>query len=138
MKLLAWHWVPSLPLTPHTFRPKGKRFLQTTCFPVNPLTTDALIDDTLECLRQHVERGIARSDEKHIEQTLHAITALLQLYAGIDYSTPHAHRFHAHLAGGYLTSALESIVPHDMCDVLLEGQKLMTVLRTDHSLAAVR
>ena len=104
---------------------KGNTFYTNHLFFENPLATDTFINDTLECLRQHCQSGIARRDEQHIEQTLQTIAALVQAYIYIDYSSPDARNYHAHLAAEYLSSALESVVPHDMADVLLEGQRLM-------------
>ena len=53
------------------------------------------------------------------------MAALVQVYLGIDYSSPYATNSHAQRAAGYLTSAVQAVVPHDMADVLLEGQRLM-------------
>ncbi len=104
---------------------KGKTFYANNPFIDNPLASDGFINDTLEHLRKNIQSGIARRDEQQIEQTLQAIAALVQIYLGIDYSSPYASKSHAHLAAGYLASAIESVVPHNMADVLLEGQRLM-------------
>jgi hypothetical protein len=66
-----------------------------------------------------------RGDEQQIEQTLQAMAALVPVYLSINYSTPIVSRTHALLAAGYLSSAVKSVVPHDMADVLLEGIRLM-------------
>lgn len=104
---------------------KGKTFYTTHLLVENPLTTDGFINDSLEHLRQHAHAAIARRDEKQIEQTLQAMAALVRIYLRIDYSSPLANKTHAHLAAGYLSAAVESIVPHNMADVLLEGLRLM-------------
>lgn len=104
---------------------KGKTFYANNPFIDNPLASDGFINDTLEHLRKNIQSGIARQDEQQIEQTLQAMAALVQVYLGIDYSSPYASKSHAHLAAGYLASAIESVVPHNMADVLLEGQRLM-------------
>ena len=104
---------------------KGKTFYANNPFIDNPLASDGFINDTLEHLRKNIQSGIARRDEQQIEQTLQAMAALVQVYLGIDYSNPYASKSHAHLAAGYLASAIESVVPHNMADVLLEGQRLM-------------
>lgn len=104
---------------------KGKTFYANNPFIDNPLASDGFINDTLEHLRKNIQSGIARRDEQQIEQTLQAMAALVQVYLGIDYSSPDASKSHAHLAAGYLASAVESVVPHNMADVLLERQRLM-------------
>lgn len=104
---------------------KGKTFYANNPFIDNPLASDGFINDTLEHLRKNIQSGIARRDEQQIEQTLQAMAALVQVYLGIDYSSPYSSKSHAHLAAGYLAGAIESVVPHNMADVLLEGQRLM-------------
>lgn len=104
---------------------KGKTFFANTPLIDNPLVTDVFINDTLEHLRKNIQSGIARRDEQQIEQTLQAMAALVGVYLGIDYSSPYASKSHAILAAGYLTSAVEAVVPHNMADVLMEGQRLM-------------
>ncbi len=104
---------------------KGKTFYADNPFVENPFSNDSFIDDTLECLRQNVQSGIARRDEQQIEQTLQTLAALVRRYLGIDYSSPYVTKSHAQLAAGYLASAVQAVVPHDMTDVLLEGERLM-------------
>ena len=104
---------------------KGRTFYANNLFADNPLASDDLINDTLEHMRQNLQKGIARRDEQQIEQTLQSNALLVGVYLGIDYSSPRAPKSHAHLAGGYLASAVQAVVPHDMADVLLEGLRLM-------------
>jgi len=104
---------------------KGKTFYSNNHFVEKPFSSDGFINDTLEHLRQNLQGGIARRDEQQIEQTLQAMAALVRVYLGIDYSSPHASKSHAQLAAGYLASGVQSVVPHGMADVLLEGQRLM-------------
>jgi hypothetical protein len=104
---------------------KGKTFYADNPFVDSPLSSDSFFNDTLEHLRQNAQSGIARRDEQQIEQTLQAMAALVQVYLGIDYSSPYATKSHAQLATGYLAGSVQSLVPHGMADVLLEGQRLM-------------
>lgn len=104
---------------------KGKTFYANNPFVDNPLSSDSFFNDTLEHLRQNAQSGIARRDEQQIEQTLQAMAALVQVYLSIDYASPYATKSHAQLATGYLAGAVQAVVPHDMADVLLEGQRLM-------------
>ena len=104
---------------------KGKTFYANNPFVENTLSSDGMINATLEQLRQNVQSGIARRDEQQIEQTLQAMAGLVWVYLSIDYASPRASKSHAHLAAGYLSSAVQSVVPLGMADVLLEGQRLM-------------
>ena len=104
---------------------KGKTFYLNNPFVDNALSSDSFVNDTLEHLRQHVHSGIKRRDEQQIEQTLQTMVVLVQVNFGIDYSSRHATKSHAQLAAGYLASAVQAVVPHDMSDVLLEGQRLI-------------
>ena len=104
---------------------KGKTFYADNPFVDNPFSNDSFINDTLECLRQNAQSGIARRDEQQIEQILRTMSELVQVYLGIDYSSPYATKSHAQLAAGYLASAVQAVVPRDMTDVLLEGARLM-------------
>lgn len=104
---------------------KGKTFYANHPFIENPFSSDRFINETLELLRQNFQSGIARRDEQQVEQTMQTMTALVRVYLGIDYSSPHASKTHALLAAGYLASSVQAVVPHGMADVLLEGQRLM-------------
>ena len=87
--------------------------------------TDSFISDTLEHLRKNVQAANARRDEQQIEQTLQAMATLLEVYLDIDYSSTDATKRHANLAAQYLADAVQTVVPHNMVDVLMEGQRLM-------------
>lgn len=89
------------------------------------LETDSFINDTLEHLRKNVQAANARRDEQQIEQTLQAMATLLEVYLDIDYSNTDATKSHANLAAEYLANAVQTVVPHNMADVLMEGQRLM-------------
>lgn len=104
---------------------KGKTFFSNSYFFDNPLASDNFLTNTLEHLRQNIQVGISRKDEQFIEQNLHSLLQLTQLYLSIEYGDVHAARSHAHLVSGYLTSAVESVIPHDMADVLIEGVSLL-------------
>lgn len=104
---------------------KGKTFFSNNYFIDNPLASDSFLTNTLEHLRQNVQVGISRKDEQFIEQNLQSLLQLTQLYLSIEYGDEHAIRSHAHLVSGYLTSAVERIIPHDMADVLIEGVSLL-------------
>jgi len=104
---------------------KGKTFFSNNYFFDNPLASDSFLTNTLEHLRQNVQIGISRQDEQYIEQNLKCLLQLTQLYLTIEYGDEYATKSHAHLVSGYLTGAVESIIPHDMADVLIEGVTLL-------------
>lgn len=87
--------------------------------------TDSFINDTLEHLRKNVQAANARRDEQQIEQTLRAMATLLEVYLDIDYSSADSTKSHSNLAAQYLANAVQTVVPHNMADVLIEGQRLM-------------
>lgn len=104
---------------------KGKTFFAHHWLIDNPFVTDGFANDTLERLRQNVRIGLSRGDEQQVEQTLRTIAALVAVYLGIDYSDEHAPKTHANLAARYLADAVQSIAPHNLPDVLMEGVRLM-------------
>jgi len=104
---------------------KGKTFFSNNYFFDNPLASDRFLTNTLEHLRQNVQIDISRKDEQFIEQNLQSLLQLTQLYLSMEYGDAHAVRSHAHLVSEYLTNAVESVIPHDMADVLIEGVSLL-------------
>ncbi|MEE9464109.1 MAG: DUF2254 family protein [Candidatus Neomarinimicrobiota bacterium] len=110
---------------------KGKTFFQSHYWIDNPLSNDGFITDTLEHLRQNILVGISRGDEQQIEQTLRTMATLCRLFHNIDYSTTDSTKTHANLAAAYLSGAAESVAPHNMTDVLMEGMRLMGTVGID-------
>lgn len=106
-------------------RAKGNTFFNNNPFMNNPMSRDGVITETLEHLRQNIQIGIARGDEQQIEQAMRTMSSLVAVYLSIDYSDERASRTHAHLAAGYLGSAVRSVAPHKMVDVLMEGVRLL-------------
>ena len=104
---------------------KGKTFFAYYPFFYNPLVDDGFIDNTLEHLRKNVQHGIARQDEQQIEQILQAMANLVKVYLDIDYSDSNAQKTHANFAAAYIGNAVFSIIPHNMTNVLLNGQRWM-------------
>lgn len=104
---------------------KGKSFFYNNGLIDNPNATDGVINDALEHLRQNVRSAISRADEQQIEQNFSCLAKLSAMLVAIDYAYPHATKTHAQLAAGYLDTAVTSVVPHQMPDVLMEGVKLL-------------
>lgn len=104
---------------------KGKTFFSGTMFFDHPLTTDSFIQDTLEYLRKAVKTGVSRGDEQFIEQNFGAMGKLVEVYLTIDYCNRGGSKEHAGLAAEYLSTAVVSVIPHDMTDVLMKGTRLI-------------
>ena len=101
-----------------------------------PGTTDGFINNSLEQLRQTMQTALVRGDERLAESTLRAIGGLYGVYLKIEYPGRDRSRHHALLASGYISSAVESVIPHDMPDVMMEGIRLMgraSKLALDHT-----
>jgi hypothetical protein len=105
---------------------KGKTFFAHNPVLDIPQATDGFINDTLEQLRQLAHTATARGDEEQIRQVLTALAGLVKIYMAIDYATEHIdNKQHAQLAVSYLTSAVESVLPRNLPDVVMEGVRLM-------------
>lgn len=106
-------------------RSKGKSFFHHPGIIDNPDSTDGVINDALEHLRQNVRIAVSRADEQQIEQNLACLAKLTTLLLAIDYAYPYATKHHAQLAAGYLDTAVTTVIPHQMPDVLMEGINLL-------------
>ncbi|AMM84123.1 hypothetical protein [Martelella sp. AD-3] len=104
---------------------KRKTFFSNSLMSHDSLATDQFINTTLESMRQTIQIALSRGDERQAEQVLESLAQLVELYLSIDYASEHASKSHAHLAGGYLSSAVEKILPHRMPDVVMQGTRLM-------------
>lgn len=104
---------------------KSGTFVGSNPFFEIPGTTDGFINTSLEQLRQTMQAAVARGDERLAESTLRAIGGLYGVYLKIEYPGRDRSKHHALLAAGYLGSAVESIVPHNMPDLMMEGIRLM-------------
>ena len=99
-------------------------------------TTDGFINASLEQLRQTMQTALAKGDERLAGSTLRALGGLYSVYLGIEYSGRDRSKHHALLAAGYMESAVESIIPHNMPDLMMEGIRLMgraSRLALDHT-----
>src|SRR5690606_9923448 len=101
-----------------------------------PGTSDGFITASLEQRRQTMQAALARGDERLAESTLRAIGGLYGVYLKIEYPGRDRSKYHALLASGYLGSAVESVIPHNMPDLMMEGIRLMgraSRLALDHT-----
>ncbi len=90
-----------------------------------PGTTDGFINTSLEQLRQTMQTALAKGDERLAESTLRAIGRLYGVYLKIEYPGRDQSKHHALLAAGYMGAAVESVIPHNMPDLMMEGIRLM-------------
>jgi hypothetical protein len=90
-----------------------------------PGTTDGFINTSLEQLRQTMQTALAKGDERLAESTLRVIGGLYGVYLKIEYPGRDRSKHHALLASGYMGSAVESVIPHNLPDLMMEGIRLM-------------
>jgi hypothetical protein len=103
-------------------RAKGRSFVPTSPFFEIPDVDDGFLTHSLEELRQFVDVALARADERQTRLGLEACSVLCGHYAAVDYGASQT-MTHAHLAMGYLTGAVQSVVPHGMTDVVMAGAR---------------
>ena len=89
------------------------------------LETDAVVNTTLEQLRQLAEHGIHSSNETLAEQAMTGMAALVGVYASIEYATAPNFKTHSSLAASYLDGAIQSAVPRNLPDVVMQGVRLL-------------
>jgi len=115
---------------------KHGTFVGNNPFFAMPGTSDAFINTSLEQLRQTMQAALAKGDERLAESTLRAIGGLYGVYLKIEYPGRDRSKHHALLASGYMASAVESVIPHNMPDLMMEGIRLMgraSRLALDHT-----
>ncbi len=115
---------------------KRGTFVGTIPFFEMPGTTDGFVNTSLEQLRQTMQTALAKGDERLAESTLRAIGGLYGVYLKIEYPGRDRSKHHALLASGYMGSAVESVIPHNMPDLMMEGIRLMgraSRLALDHT-----
>ncbi|WP_423856393.1 DUF2254 family protein [Bordetella trematum] len=115
---------------------KHGTFVGSNPFSEMPGTTDGFINMSLEQLRQTMQTALSKGDERLAESTLRAIGKLYRVYLKIEYPGRDRSKHHALLAAGYMGSAVESVVPHNMPDLMMEGIRLMgdaSRLALDHT-----
>ncbi len=69
--------------------------------------------------------ALSKGDERLAESTVRAFGGLYGVYLGIDYSGRERSKHHALLASNYLGSAVESVVAHNMPDLMMQGIRIM-------------
>lgn len=114
---------------------KRGTFVASSPFVDVPGVADSFINTTLEQLRQTMQTALAKGDERLAGCTLRAIAGLYGVYLGIEYSGRAPSKYHALLASGYLSASVESVAPHDMPDLMMEGIRLMgraSIIALDH------
>jgi len=104
---------------------KNGAFRGSDLFAASGSSTDAVINTSLESLRKAMRTALARGDERMAESVMAGMSALLGVYLKIDYPGRRPAKLHATLAAGYLQSAVQSVVPHNMPDVMMEGMRIL-------------
>jgi len=106
-------------------RAKGRTFVSQNYFFDSPLSTDGFINHTLEQLRQNIQVGLARGDERQVQDTYRTFAELARVYLQGAYAGESVAKTHAYLAAGYLADAIKTTARHDLPDVLMEGIRLL-------------
>ncbi|MGI4840971.1 MAG: hypothetical protein ACRYF9_25555 [Janthinobacterium lividum] len=104
---------------------KQGAFVGSNLFIEMPGGSDQTINTTLEQLRQTMQDALSKGDERLAESTLRTFAALYGIYLGIAYPGREQTKHHALLASTYLVNAIESIVAHDMPDLMMHGVRLV-------------
>ncbi|MCW8885444.1 MAG: hypothetical protein OQK12_09335 [Motiliproteus sp.] len=103
----------------HYIQAKKKTF-----FSANPLldvglSTDSVINETLEQLRQLYAAALKSGDEQKIGQIFSTYVLLTEQYLQIDYADSHNGKTHANLSAAYLTRAATDAIQMKSPDVLM-------------------
>jgi len=104
---------------------KGRTFFANQPFFDTGLTTDPVLNVTLEQLRQLVAHGLQSNNESLVENALSGMAALVPIYNQVDYGRHVQVRTHANLAAGYLNDAIKATLPKQMPDVAMHGVRLL-------------
>lgn len=104
---------------------KGKTFFASNLLMDNALVTDAVLNTTLEQLRQLADHGLQSNNETLAEQAMSGMAALVPIYNQIDYGRINNTKTHANLAASYLEGAIKAAIPRNMPDVVMQGARLL-------------
>lgn len=104
---------------------KGRTFFANQLFFDTGLTTDPVLNVTLEQLRQLVAHGLQGNNESLVENAMSGMAALVPIYNQVDYGRHVQVRTHANLAAGYLNDAVKATLPKQMPDVAMHGVRLL-------------
>lgn len=99
-------------------------------FPLVPLfehglETDAFLNDAMEHLRREGQAAFGVGDEREVELVMAAFAELAGMCVRIDYGSKVAPRYHAGVAGGYLSDMVEGAMRRGLPDVVMAGVRLM-------------
>lgn len=104
---------------------KGRTFFANQLIIDTGLTTDPVLNVTLEQLRQLVAHGLQGNNESLVEDAMAGMAALVPIYNQVDYGRHVQVRTHANLAAGYLNDAVKATLPKQMPDVAMHGVRLL-------------
>lgn len=93
------------------------------------ISTDAVINESLEQIRQLHAAALNTRNETLLEQCYDTYAALGRLYYSIDYGSSrigNSEKSHSRLAIGYLISDLERALAQTMPDVIMHGVRVLS------------
>lgn len=107
---------------------KNQAFVRRRSFSDSLSSNDKFIEDTLEEIRQNIQDGLARNDERFIINNLEILQELHYIYSNIQYINSRGDRFASSLASFYLIEGLEASISHNISNVMLSGIRLLSVV----------
>lgn len=105
---------------------KNQAFARRRAFSDPLISNDKFIEDTLEEIRQNIQNGLAKNDERFISDNFKILKELHYIYSNIQYINTSGERFASSLASFYLIQGLEASISHNIPDVLLVGIRLLS------------
>lgn len=105
---------------------KNQTFVRRRAFSNPLISNDKFIEDTLEEIRQNIQNGLAKNDERFISDNFKTLKELHYIYSNIQYINTSGERFSSSLASFYLIQGVETSISHNIPDVLLVGIRLLS------------
>lgn len=105
---------------------KNQTFVRRRAFSNPLISNDKFIEDTLEEIRQNIQNGLAKNDERFISDNFKTLKELHYIYSNIQYINTSGERFASSLASFYLIQGVETSISHNIPDVLLVGIRLLS------------
>jgi hypothetical protein len=100
---------------------KGRTFHSHNPLVNSDLSSDRLIQHTLELFRQNISGAVQRKDETEITQLLGTLCMLVGAYSKIQYPRPEDPSHHAMLAAEYLVQEVTNMLPNVSTDAMMRG-----------------
>ncbi len=104
---------------------RGKTFKNPNPFLGLNESTDSFINETLELARQFTLKAIQRQDELALDIAFRFFYQAVKIFIQIEYQNDRKNKFHAQLAAGYLSTAVENSLKLKSTDMTMIGIGLL-------------